>query len=112
MSPRKPDILLSELAQQDLDDILQYTLETWGESQMDVYAEKLNDGFRLLQENPHLGRARNDWFPGCRCHHVEHHLVLYDVTEGALRVARIFHENREISRHLEPEQSRDQDRER
>ncbi|WP_404610228.1 type II toxin-antitoxin system RelE/ParE family toxin [Caballeronia udeis] len=92
MSRRSFDIVLSELAQHDLTDILQYTLETWGADQMDAYAAKLESGIQLLQKNPALGKTREDLFEGCRTHRVEHHLVLYEIGDSEIRVARILHE--------------------
>ncbi|WP_408359452.1 type II toxin-antitoxin system RelE/ParE family toxin [Paraburkholderia sediminicola] len=91
MSRRSFDIVLSELAQHDLTDILQYTLETWGADQMDAYAAKLESGIQLLQENPTLGKTREDLFEGCRTPRVEHHLVLYEIGDSEIRVARILH---------------------
>ena len=100
MSNHKPAIELSDLAGQDLEDILQYTLETWGLAQMDTYAALLQSGLQLLQDNPGLGKPRDDWFPGCRCYRIEQHLVLYEMAEGALRVARIFHHRMDPAGHL------------
>jgi toxin ParE1/3/4 len=94
------EIVLSELAQQDLGDILQYTLETWGETQMDVYAEKLERGIRLLQDSPRLGKSREDWFSGCHCYQVENHLVLYAIAEGVIRIARLFHARMDVIRNF------------
>ena len=101
MSRPKYRVVLSELAELDLADILQYTLETWGIAQMDRYAEKLEHGLMLLAGNPLLGKRREDWFPGCRCQRIEHHLVLYEVADGQLHVARLFHERMDPARNLE-----------
>lgn len=92
MSNRKRVLELSALAAQDLEDILQYTLETWGPTQMDTYATRLQSGMQSLQDNPCLCKARDDWFPGCRCYRIEHYLALYEMTDDAIRVARIFHQ--------------------
>jgi toxin ParE1/3/4 len=93
-------VVLSELAALDLADILQYTFEQWGERQMDLYAAKLNRGLRQLAVNPHLGKPREDWYPGCRCFPLEHHLVVYAVVEHEIRVARFFHERVDVPRHV------------
>jgi toxin ParE1/3/4 len=92
LSRRSFNIVLSDLAQSDLTDILQYTLQTWGADQMDTYAAKLESGMRLLQEHPTLGKSREDLFEGCRIHRVEHHLVLYEIGDNEIGVARILHE--------------------
>jgi toxin ParE1/3/4 len=101
LSRPKHRVVLSELAELDLADILQYTFETWGIAQMDRYGAQLEQGFTLLAGNPLLGKRREDWFAGCRCQRIEHHLVLYDVIDGQVRVARIFHERMDPVRNLE-----------
>lgn len=67
---------------------------------MDIYADKLERGMRLLETQPRVGRPRDDWFEGCRCHLVEHRLVLYQVVEREIRIARIFHERVDVTRRL------------
>lgn len=96
MSRRKLPIVLSDLAQEDFADILQYTLEIWSEKQMDAYASKLEKGMRLLETNAALGIARDDLFEGCRVLPVEHHLVLYVAGDGVIAVARILHERMNV----------------
>ena len=90
-------VVLSELAALDLADILQYTLEQWGERQMNVYSAKLERGLHQLARTPRIGKARDDRYPGCRCYAVEHHLVLYEIVERAVRIARFFHEREDVS---------------
>lgn len=97
---KKYRIVLSELAELDIADILQYTLETWGEAQMDAYAAKLERGLRVLETQPHLGKPRDAWYEGCRCYSVERHLVLYELIEQEIRVARIFNQRFDVPRHL------------
>ena len=100
MSRAKFKIVLSELAALDLADILQYTLETWGEAQMDTYAVKLERAMRLLETQPLAGKPREDLFPGCRALRAEQHVVLYEVVDRDVRVARIFHGRVDIPRHI------------
>lgn len=57
----KPDTLfLTPEAKSDITDILNYTIATWGVEQAKVYADRLYKGFKLLLENPLLGRQRDD----------------------------------------------------
>ena len=57
----KPDTLfLTPEAKSDITDILNHTIETWGVEQAKVYADRLYKGFKLLLENPLLGRQRDD----------------------------------------------------
>lgn len=93
-------IVLSREADQDLIDILQYTLATWGAAQMDAYTAAIDKGLTLLARNPRLGRARNDLFPGCRSFQVEQHTIFYRVDEIALSIARILHQRMNARRHV------------
>ncbi len=43
MSFRNAPVRLSPKARQDFIDILRYTGETWGEAQLLIYRDKLND---------------------------------------------------------------------
>lgn len=49
MSSRKPvSIKLARRARQDFIDILRYTGETWGQAQLLVYRDKINDALQAL----------------------------------------------------------------
>jgi len=47
---------LTESAEKDLADIAKYTLETWGEEQLEIYRHLLEERLSLLVEFPELGR--------------------------------------------------------
>jgi len=52
MSSHKVLLLkLSPKARQDFIDILQYTGETWGEAQLLIYRNKINDALQALGQN-------------------------------------------------------------
>ena len=48
---------LTRLAERDIRDILQYTLETWNEQQRDIYAEALTEGIQRIADFPDIGRT-------------------------------------------------------
>lgn len=60
-------------AQEDLQDILQYSLENWGHQHAESYGRRLDDGFRYIQDHPEIGQPREDILPGYRMLHVERH---------------------------------------
>lgn len=91
MSAPKLPVVLAPRARRDFDDILLYTLQHWGEEQEAAYAAALSRALALIGENPAIGRVRDDLRPGARTFPVEHHLIIYDVREGTVRVARILH---------------------
>ena len=50
-------MLLSPQALDDLADILQYTLATWGEEQMLAYQKILDNSLQMIFENPWSARC-------------------------------------------------------
>ncbi len=89
-SPRRR-LDFARRAQQDLDDILQWSLQVWGVEQQDRYAAALERGIALLLEQPNAGRAREDLGPGFRVYPVAQHLIFYRVTGRNVRAVRILH---------------------
>lgn len=91
-------LILSEPAQQDLRDILSYTLQTWSEGQLADYKRKLDGALNAITENPQAGRSRH----GMRVYPVGRHLVFYRIDEIAqtVFVVRILHERMDAVRHL------------
>ena len=97
----KPDTLfLTPEAKSDITDILNYTIETWGLEQAEMYADKLYKGFQLLLENPLLGRQRDDIIPGYRIWRIEKHLAIYRPAQRQVSVIRVLHVNRDIVNQL------------
>ena len=93
----KPDTLfLTPEAKSDITDILNYTIETWGVRQAKVYADRLYKGFKLLLENPLLGRQRDDIIPGYRIWSIEKHFAIYRLEHKQVAVIRVLHVNRDI----------------
>ena len=61
MSSRKElPVTLSPRARQDFVDILQYTGQTWGEAQLLIYRDKIDEALRAIGRNPSIGHQRND----------------------------------------------------
>ena len=100
MSSLNPRLILSPAAQKDLIDILRYTGEKWGQEQLIVYSNKLNDALLVLESNPnigHLGKALPDTH---RLYLVSSHVIVYRLQEDAVEVIRILHQRMSIPRHL------------
>ena len=93
-------LILSPAAQDDITDILLYTLQTWGEEQMDVYAASLDKGLMLLINKPDIGRSRPELYSGCRSYRIREHVVYYAVHDEDINVARILHGRMDAKRHL------------
>ena len=96
MSVPNRTLALTELARGDLEDILAYTLKSWGDDQRVIYRTAIDRVLRDLLAFPMLGAAREDLAPGCRMHRVREHLVIYRVTEQELVVLRIVHRRTDL----------------
>ena len=78
MSFRKPlSLYLSPKAEQDFIDILRYTGETWGESQLLAYRDKINDALQTISCNPQLGHRRDDLPATHMIYLVGSHIIIY-----------------------------------
>jgi toxin ParE1/3/4 len=87
-----PAIYVSAQAEADIDAIAEYTANTWGPVQTDVYLAKLEDGFALLARNPLLGRSCDSIREGLRRHEIEKHVVFYRIVTGGIRIVRVLHQ--------------------
>lgn len=93
-------LILSPEAQSDIADILLYTMERWGEEQLERYAATFDAGLLLIQENPEIGRMRSELFPGCRSYRVREHIVYYAARDEAVVVFRVPHGRMDATRHF------------
>jgi toxin ParE1/3/4 len=96
MSRRKRRIILSPPASDDLDDILLYTEQQWGERQKASYRKALFDGLNRLTSYPDLGKARPNYGSDARGLQIEHHVAICRATDTEVIIARLLHKNRDI----------------
>jgi toxin ParE1/3/4 len=99
-------------ADADLDHILRWTAEHFGEEQAERYRRQLFETLRHVVEAPFgpRTRTRDDVRPGLRTAHVRttgrrgRHIVLFRVAEvdGGVIVTRVLHDAMDPSRHLPP----------
>ena len=92
-------IRLSTLARQDLDDIRQYTLETWGQAQWHKYYRGLVIAFERIADSPTIGRDRSLLVEGLRSLTYEKHILFFKpvaAINGEPVILRIVHERRNL----------------
>ncbi len=95
-SPPELVLFLTSEAIDDIQDILQFTLETWGEKQACHYKEKIDNTFRLIQNNPKIGRRKDNYFVGCYCFLVEKHIIFYRIKDKSIQIVRLLHSSRDF----------------
>mgnify|MGYP003576049171 CR=1 FL=1 len=100
---------LAAAAQSDYDDILLWTLEHFGEQQVRVYSEVIDDALAALRKGPLSPgvRARDDAAPGlftlhvARNKHKGRHIIVFRVAhQNVINVLRILHDSMDIERRL------------
>ena len=79
-------------AEEDIDQIAEYTTRTWGWRQTNHYLAKLEDGFNLLAQNPSVGRSCESIRPGLRRFEIGKHVVFYILIPDGIQIVRILHQ--------------------
>jgi toxin ParE1/3/4 len=81
----------SRRAETDLQAIDDYTIQTWGEDQADLYLERMRKFCTQLAETPDIGRL---WNPQrAALHRIEHgsHVIFYRKTRDGVLITRMLH---------------------
>ena len=90
---------LSALAELDLADIVDYTVDVWGEEQAERYLDSLVACFFRIAQMPELGRACSAVHPGFRRIEPGKHVIFYRPEERGIFIGRILHQSMLPSRH-------------
>jgi len=78
-------IVFSDDARKDIDDITFYTMKNCGAKQTFVYKEKFEDAYKTIQENPYnlLSKLREDILVNLRSLNVGKHAIFYRIVNHA-----------------------------
>lgn len=91
------DILFTNAAAQDLDDIWNYTAQVWSPLQAETYLAGIQRTIQTLAEMPEIGRLRTEITPPVRTHPSAEHLIIYQFDALNLTIIRIVHNRRHWS---------------
>ena len=94
MSVHNFTLEFSTLARSDVDDILLYTIESWGRSQLVEYKVKLEDAFEILRKNPYIGSKKELSY---RSFSVGRHYIFYRIDNEVIYIVRILHNKMDFS---------------
>ena len=97
------ELVISELAKEDLVSIEEYTRDNWGKLQADNYLSQIEHRILSLLETPYLGTARPDVSDGYRCLPEDRHIIFYRVINDAVNIIGVPHASMDLDRHLESE---------
>lgn len=92
---------LSKPADEDLEDIFDYTHEAFGMDQGVAYLEGFEQLFEQLISNPELGRDRHEIRSDLRSIVKESHTVFYRIKDDHIKIIRVLHGSRDMPRFLE-----------
>ena len=84
----------------DLKSIRQYTLDTWGGEQEEVYLNDLWKKFEDILDDPSRWRFRNDLFPGCQIASQGRHVILFRFQGKTLQIVRTLRSAMDFPSHL------------
>lgn len=93
-----PKCHLSRRGADDLKEIAAFTLERWGEEQVERYMGSFEALFHLIANTPMIGRSAAR--VGSNMRRMEHvsHIVFYKTVPDGVRVVRVLHKNRALKK--------------
>lgn len=95
------DYFLTHRAAFDLQDIYIRSIENWGESVADEYITALYDAFKLIAENPELGKTRTKRSKPFLMVAAKKHFVVYDTFPKGIIIVTLLHQVRNIESIIE-----------
>lgn len=87
-------------ADKDLDSILDFTYDNWGEAKAASYNLDIRAAVEMLCRYPEAGHTHPSLKPGIRLWGVGSHLIAYRVRGGTLIVLRLLHHRMRVEKHL------------
>lgn len=93
-------VVLSPRARKDFIDILRFTGETWGQRQLHIYRDRINDALQAIGRNPAIGQHSQELPETHRLYLVGSHVIVYRDQASSIAVVRILHQRMSLMRHV------------
>jgi toxin ParE1/3/4 len=87
----------TSIARDDLDNIWEYIAETNPPAATRILQIIMNK-CRILEENPFLGRKRDELATGLRSFPVQNHIIFYRISSSSVEIIRILNSTRDIDK--------------
>jgi toxin ParE1/3/4 len=97
---KKLQLFIREEAYSDLENIWNYTMETWSLRQADKYYNDIIEAIEFLCEEPGTGKSEEHIRKGYRSFKINSHLIFYITNDLDLDVIRILHAQMDIPNRL------------
>ncbi len=91
--------LLSPRAQEDLDDIWDFSAESWGAEKAESYLRGLWIGIQAIADDPKRGQ-QFDLRPGYYRFSIGRHVLFFKPVDDGVHVFRILHQSMDFERHI------------
>lgn len=88
-------------ADQDIENIIDYSIKTFGAEQTELYLSGLEDKMILLSNKPSLGISRPEIREALMSSPYESHIIFYQAVTTGIRIIRVLHHRKDIRRYLE-----------
>jgi toxin ParE1/3/4 len=99
-------IRLHPRAEEDIADVLAYTLERFGLQQYRRYEQIIEEALARVAQRPDVGRAFPDraslflYSVGRRGSRASHQLLYRVLADGRVEILRLLHDSMDVSRHI------------
>jgi len=90
-----PRIRITPLAERDLEDLWFFIAQD-DPAAADRLLDLLEEKYKVLADNPHMGPARPDIAKELRYHPVGSYLLLYRIISGGIELVRVVHGARDL----------------
>lgn len=91
---------LSPEAENDLEEIFDYTKKEFGVKQAESYLNSLADLIESLPSNPYIGKERNEIRDELYSILQGKHLIFYRILPNRIWVIRVLHGNRDLPKYF------------
>lgn len=92
--------ILSEIADKDLEDIFDYTVDEFGFDQAEKYLLEIEEIFQNLIANPQIGKKRDEIKQGLYSFPKDNHIIFYRILDNHIRVVRVLHGSQDIPKYF------------
>lgn len=97
-----PRYEFTDQAERDLEAIMDYTLERWGQAQAEDYLDGLEKLAQYLAESPGIGMDRNTMIEGLISFPYTSHILYYIKQPHGITIIRVLHKRMDPKRHIMP----------
>ncbi len=91
---------LSASAKNDIENILLYTIEKWGEQQLYRYETILEKALSEIESNPRIGHKKPELEAEVFCYPAGQHYIFYRIKSEIVYVLRVLHSKMDYAQHL------------